>query len=43
VILGHQAVLQALRDRDPEKAAQTMHRHLEMAEEDLKKSERGPR
>jgi GntR family transcriptional repressor for pyruvate dehydrogenase complex len=41
VIFGHRAVLQALRERSPQKAARAMHRHLEMAEEDLRKSARG--
>ena len=40
VILGHRAVLEAVRAGDAEKAAQAMYHHLEMAEEDLKKIER---
>jgi GntR family transcriptional repressor for pyruvate dehydrogenase complex len=38
VIQGHEAVLEAVRRRDGEAAAQAMHRHLELAEEDLRKS-----
>jgi GntR family transcriptional repressor for pyruvate dehydrogenase complex len=37
MISGHRAVLEAVRGRNPEVAARAMHRHLEMAEEDLKK------
>jgi GntR family transcriptional repressor for pyruvate dehydrogenase complex len=39
VILGHRAILKAVQERDPEASARAMHRHLEMAEEDLKKIE----
>jgi GntR family transcriptional repressor for pyruvate dehydrogenase complex len=38
VVSGHRAVLEAVRDRNPEQAARAMHHHLEMAEEDLKKA-----
>ncbi len=37
VISGHRAILAAIRERDPEKAAQAMFHHLKMAEEDLRK------
>jgi len=37
VITGHKAILAAVRDKEPEKAAQAMFEHLKMAEEDLKK------
>jgi GntR family transcriptional repressor for pyruvate dehydrogenase complex len=37
VVVGHKAVLTAVRRGDPEKAAQAMYQHLKMAEEDLRK------
>ncbi|MBN1836285.1 MAG: FadR family transcriptional regulator [Spirochaetales bacterium] len=41
VISGHRAILDAVRAGDSDAAARAMHRHLQMAEEDLKKIERG--
>jgi GntR family transcriptional repressor for pyruvate dehydrogenase complex len=35
LVLGHEAVLDALRKREPELAAQSMHYHLEMVEQDI--------
>jgi GntR family transcriptional repressor for pyruvate dehydrogenase complex len=37
VIQGHKQILAAISQRDPERAAQAMQRHLKMAEEDLRK------
>jgi GntR family transcriptional repressor for pyruvate dehydrogenase complex len=34
-IVGHKSILKAIEDKDPEGAAMAMHRHLEMALEDL--------
>jgi GntR family transcriptional repressor for pyruvate dehydrogenase complex len=42
VIVGHQAVLDSVRRHDREEAARAMHRHLELAEEDLRRSEGRP-
>ena len=36
VIVGHKAVLEAVRERDPEQAARAMHNHLDLAEADLR-------
>jgi GntR family transcriptional repressor for pyruvate dehydrogenase complex len=37
VITGHREILTAIKEENPEKAAEAMHRHLEMAEEDIRK------
>ena len=39
-IIGHEMILSAIEQKDPDKAAQAMRIHLEMAEADLKKFER---
>ncbi len=37
VIMGHREILEAVRQHDSSKAAQAMHHHLDMAEQDLRK------